>query len=369
MLDGNGGGGALVTSEQAEEFRAEDKRAAVGQMYTLATGGVERGTLVRPILAAAGLNFEVETTPMFMDDGTGKMVPVCQFHDKRDRPMGGKPSRKDGRRYVAVRNMNTKDVFNVATEGWKPIQFVEGAALLEPIVQAGLGEFAGAMALRRGALGVLRVKLDHAIKIPGYRHDVQTFLNVAIPHDGTLSFHAYASTIMPVCENTLAAGIAEAKANNVALRIKHTASAQQRLKEAETVLRRTGEQMERFQLWGEHMAKAQVSDKGFALLTEKLLPLKEDDEGKVIQSPHIEGMRARMRALWGGEAAGIEGVRGTGWAAAMVVSEFADHFLAVAGKDDKEKALRRVDSANFGRSAQLKRQGVALIEEVIGELV
>lgn len=328
----------LVTMEQAEEFAVLDRRDArsVFAMAGYVPKPNSRETMLEQ-LHNAGLNFPVETTPLFAN-------------------LHGTMQRADA--YVAVRNATSGAVFSVAKEGYQPLQW-STMDVLQPVVDAGLGSWDGVLRLRGGALGVGRVRLVQDIVVPGDESPLFCYLNVCVPHDKTIQWMVFASLTRPVCENTFKIALREAKGSGYVLKVRHTRSAEDKVATARKVLDASMRRFAMFNTFAQRAVRTTVSDRQFGSMVERLLPAKHD-----AVSPQLGKARDKLHTLWAGEARGLRGIQGTAWGAYNTITEYADHYQRVRGD-----ASNRADSILFGRAAELKANAVDVIEEIVGELV
>lgn len=287
-------------------------------------------------LVRAGLDFIVETSPLF-HQLNGEMIPAG--------------------RHVAVRNAKSGRVFTIAKNGYKPLQW-STMDVLQPVVDAGLGRWDGILALRHGAIGVARVQLNNSIRVPGDSSPLHLFLNVGVPHDKSLRWSAFASTVRPICENTFRMALREANESGYVLKVRHTKSADDKVATAKKVLERSMSQFSCFAAFADRAARTPMSDRQFTTVVEQLLPAKEE------VTPQLLKARDKAQELWHGGARGLVGIQGTAWAACNAIGEYADHYTRIRGD-----ASARVDSILFGRANDMKARGVMAIEEVVGELV
>lgn len=352
----------LVTMAQAEQFRRDDALTArellVGDVYGLTTGRATAGEALESTLAKAGADFRVERVPLFTPEG----FAAVKSHNKGRM---GTAEHKSGAAFYGVRKVGAVDgsMWQVVGPQYRPVQNMEAGDILAPLIDAGVVSLDGALVLRGGGMVVLRGKVNGDLLVRGDRAPLQAYFNVAVPHDGTLALNAYLTTVRPVCENTLAAGLLEAKGKGERVSIRHTIGAQERIQVAKALASEGVAAFQRFADKANRMAALPVGDRAFETALARFLPEEGGEPTKATVAA-----RDVVRGLWAGDTVGA---RGTAWAALQAFTEYADHHTRIQGKglDARELAAKRADSALFGRAAEMKREAAAIILDVVGELV
>ncbi len=114
------------------------------------------------------------------------------------------------------------------------LQNIEALNVVDEILQAGAGTIETAGALDEGRKVFICLKVNADIVVNG-NDTVKQYVLFTNSHDGSLAITAMFTNIRVVCNNTLTAALSEArKADKI--KIRHTANASDRLKEAAKIL-------------------------------------------------------------------------------------------------------------------------------------
>jgi phage/plasmid-like protein (TIGR03299 family) len=150
----------------------------------------------------AGLNWEVETRPVFCD---GREVSA----------------------HRAVVRKDTGEVFGVVGERYRPLQNREQFDWFAPFLESGECAFETCGALKGGALVWVLAKLQRADATVTADDKIRKYLLLTSSHDGSMSTSVGFCPIRVVCWNTLSAGLRDSRSS--LLKVKHTASQKQAL--------------------------------------------------------------------------------------------------------------------------------------------
>ena len=172
----------------------------------------------------AGLDYRVEKRPLFTYDNenhTGDpdndiIIPEIEVPD-----------------YFATIRTDTEQVLGVVGKDYQVVQNVNAFEFFDAIVGGGEGmlyETAGA--LGKGERIFITAKLPGYIRV-GKDDFIEQYLFLTTSHDGFGSITAAFTPIRIVCNNTLNAAMAN---HSGAIKIRHTASANDRLKQAHTLM-------------------------------------------------------------------------------------------------------------------------------------
>jgi len=134
--------------------------------------------------------------------------------------------------YATVRN-DTEQVLGVVGNDYQVVQNVDAFSFFDAIVGGGEGvlyETAGA--LGKGERIFITAKLPDYIRV-GKDDCIEKYLFLTTSHDGYGSITAAFTPVRVVCNNTLNAALRE---NTNCIKIRHTASAQQRLQQAHRLM-------------------------------------------------------------------------------------------------------------------------------------
>ncbi|GAB2977428.1 DUF932 domain-containing protein [Mucilaginibacter puniceus] len=194
----------------------------------------------------AGLDYIVEKRPLFTYDtnnhvwGNPDAMPEIEVPN-----------------FFATVRADTEQVLGVVGNDYEVVQNRDAFSFFDAIVGGGEGilyETAGA--LGNGERVFITAKLPDYIKV-GRKDMIEQYLFLTTSHDGLGSITAAFTPIRIVCNNTLNAAM---QSNSNAIKIRHTASAGERLKQAHTLMGIShvlaGEMEGLFNQW----AKARITD-------------------------------------------------------------------------------------------------------------
>ena len=161
-------------------------------------------------IAAAGLDWEVETVSIFTkDDGNFRKAPDL----------------------VAIRRVKDRRVYGIATDKYQPIQNREAFQFFDGVVGSKKAVYETAGSLRFGQRIWILANLKGTVDVKG--DEVKRYLTLMNSHDGTLALQMFFTPIRVVCMNTLRMALAQAKQS---FYCRHTAGAMDRVREAQEIL-------------------------------------------------------------------------------------------------------------------------------------
>jgi len=197
----------------------------------------------------AGLDFMVEKRPLFTydnenytaDPDTELMIPEIAVPD-----------------YYATIRTDTKQVLGVVGRDYHVVQNVDAFSFFDSIVGGKDGilyETAGA--LGKGERIFITAKLPEFIKV-GKSDLIEQYLFLTTSHDGFGSITASFTPIRVCCQNTLNAAL---KSQTGAVKIRDTANAHERLKQAHKLLGITNQLGAEMEQIFNHWSKLKITDK------------------------------------------------------------------------------------------------------------
>ncbi|WP_345953011.1 DUF932 domain-containing protein [Mucilaginibacter sp. PAMB04168] len=196
----------------------------------------------------AGLDYTVEKRPLFTYDTenyTGDpdrdfLVPEIEVPN-----------------YFATIRTDTEQVLGVVGKDYEIVQNTDAFTFFDAIVGGGDGilyETAGA--LGKGERIFITAKLPGYIRV-GHDDFIEKYLFLTTSHDGLGSITAAFTPIRVVCNNTLNAAMRNLSGT---IRIRHTASANDRLKQAHTLMGVTSNLGHELEAVFNHWAKVRITD-------------------------------------------------------------------------------------------------------------
>lgn len=201
----------------------------------------------------------------------------------------------------------------------------------------------------------LLAELPEPLRVKGDSSPIRKYLLGSSAHDGCSPIILQNVATRVVCANTLGSALREK--TKARWTIRHTRSAPDRLREAARGFRELVRGYEQFGQLANVLAATRFTDGQLLAAANKVMPVPQDDR----DHQRIEAGRAKVIQLFEG-GAGMNGIRGTAWAAFQSFSEFADHHRRLRGADG-DPAAARLESIWFGGAAELKRRALAAVTD------
>lgn len=282
----------------------------------------------------AGLDWSVETRPLFLGDG------------------------REVEAQATVRTVDNK-VLGVVGPDYTVLQNSKAFAFFQPFVEQGLVSLETAGSLRGGSrIWVLgRIKADPADIVAG--DPVRAYILLWNSHDGTLACGTGFSAIRTVCANTLAQAMRDEASRLI--RLKHTSNIEQALEAVRNAmdvssrqfqasveqyrdLARKGCNASDLEKYVKLVFAPKAKSKATAIVVEAGDEAEEDTTCKRIL-PRI------VNLFENGKGSNIPGVKGTYWGAYNAVTEYL-------GYERGTDADRRLDNLWFGQGANLSKKAL-----------
>lgn len=345
-LDTTGGRVALMTAGEAPWHRlGVNVRDAVGSADAL---------------RLAGLQWPVSKMPMsYRNPVTGEVI------DSADT-------------FAIVRGDNGAQLGTVGTR-YKPFQNADGFAMLDGVLGSFGARYEAAGSLHGGKRVFMLVRLPKQAFTVGHRDQVEAFALFTNPHDGSGVAECFATSERVVCNNTLRIARNGRKGG---VGIRHTGNLRDRIDAARAALNLTVQGFETFAEQSQVLARTPMPNitnychdvldavldvtqadamKGADVLaamlavedTERDLPRKSFEK-KIERRGEI---LADMLDRYESERCGLNGQRGTAWAALNAVTESADHGK-LGGRfvgSESARASRRFESILTGDADEAKQ--------------
>jgi phage/plasmid-like protein (TIGR03299 family) len=311
-------------------------------------------------LTKTGLDYKVQRRKAYMHSAPGSeaMIEIPGYH--------------------AITRSTDGHVFQIASDGYTPIQNKEIAEFFKVYTEAGEMTLETMGSLKDGGIVWGLAKTANSFTLPGEdRND--SYLLLATSHDGSMSFCGQTTVVRVVCWNTLSAALA-AKTGRL-FRLKHTKNADVRsvVADAHAKLKATKTQTEQLAEVAQKLASATPTrdelDTWLYRLTQpttfqKVLDrLEKETQGidvsVLLDKDHADFMARQLRnegdhnkaareiqsAIVRSPGSELESAHGTWWGAVNGVTYFADH---IAGQNSDD----RLQSAWFGSRANMKENAV-----------
>lgn len=300
-----------------------------GEGLVLDTNG-EKGLTIETALPASGLDWEVEK------------VPVYTLID-------GKPVQVKDR--WGVERTTDQKCFGVVGNTWEPVQNAEGFAIIDDILHMAGQEhptwIEAAGALNGGKKVWVLAHVDTGLQIAGEKYN--SYILFTNGHDGRASVTAAMMDMRVVCSNTLAIGLYEAIESGRIVRVRHTTTAGDRIKEAADILNLRNVQLEQLAQQGEWLVEQEMSDDAFAKFLESLMPIKEEGT----PAATMTGKRREAVANLYFDAPTCAPLKGTRWGAFQAAIEYADYGREFKSGDSHLKAQFGINQPNDIKTSAL----------------
>jgi phage/plasmid-like protein (TIGR03299 family) len=295
-------------------------------------------------IALAGLDYQVVKTPIktapfdlrIEDIGVGICVQeiVVPNHFATIRTDSMQPLGIVGRDYQIVQN---KDAFS----------FFDSVAQQHQIVYETAGALGG------GERIFITAKLPGHIRV-GQDDLIEKYIFLTNSHDGSGSITAAFTPVRIVCQNTLNAAMGNLSA---AVRIRHTANAKERLRQAHRIMGLAQKLTQQKEELFNHWAKVRISDKQLKRLIEMAMASSKETLGNVLDgktdllsSQYLNTVEDVYQYALGDPCQNLSTTAGTVFGAYNAVTGY---FQNKRKYDDNEA---KVKSILFGGTAQLRGQ-------------
>jgi phage/plasmid-like protein (TIGR03299 family) len=264
----------------------------------------------------------------------------------------------NGRQYSDVPNAfatvrtDTNQVLGVVGARYEPVQNRDAFNFFDPLVDRDEAIYHTAGVLGRGEKIWLLAKLPDYIKVGRKGDPVEKFVLLYNSHDGSSHIRVKMTPIRVVCNNTLTAALSGTESE---VRIKHTASATDKLQEAHKVLELTNQLYKELDNIFNAMALSNIGGQQLLDYVKALIP----DNPKAENNQRTENMRERIISLHD-TVQDATMHRGTLFGAYNAVTEYVDHY---SSQKDANKQLRSIWFGGSGE--QLKRRAYQLAESML----
>jgi phage/plasmid-like protein (TIGR03299 family) len=278
-------------------------------------------------IKAAGLDWEVQTEPVFVADGR-----EC-------------PAR-------AVVRATDKSILGVVGPKWRPLQNREAFDWFQPIIDSGLARLTTAGSLCEGRRVWVMAEIGDPLEIVK-GDEVRRFVLLSNSHDGSSAVRVGFTPVRVVCANTLAMAEGD-NCGSQLLRLRHTkrltdvmAQVRDIMNLANSTFEATAEQYRR-------LAAAKVNRDDLRKYVKEVLLLSEDKKKPGELHPKsAEIMAAVLETFDSGKGQENRKVKGTWWAAYNAVTEYLSY---TRGKTTDS----RLDSLWFGEGFKINEDALDL---------
>ena len=266
----------------------------------------------------AGLDWEVQTEPLFRGDGS------------------------EVKAQASVRQSDNRGL-GVVGPRWTPLQTRDAFEVFEPLVDSGDLKLHTAGSLREGErVWVLcQLNLDNSEIVKG--DEVSKFALLSNGHDGKLAVHFGFTPIRVVCANTeaMARGC---KSSNL-IRVRHHQFVKENVEKLRDVMNLANQEFEATAEQYRFLASRQINAKDLAQYVKIIFGVeKKSDEDIKTRTKNI--LQSVETLFTTGKGNDLPGVEGTYWAAYNAVTEYLNY-------DRGRNNANRMDSLWFGQNKQM----------------
>jgi phage/plasmid-like protein (TIGR03299 family) len=214
-------------------------------------------------LKMAGLDFIVEKRPLFTYDN--------ENHVANEDTEIKIPEIQCPNHFATIRT-DTEEVLGVVGKDYQIVQNLDAFSFFDSIVGGDGIQYETAGALGKGERIFITAKLPGYIKV-GNADLIEQYLFLTTSHDGFGSITAAFTPIRIVCNNTLNAAM---RRHSNAIKIRHTASAKERLEQAHRVMGISNELSSELETIFNQWAKVRITDREVLKLIQRaMVPNKE----------------------------------------------------------------------------------------------
>lgn len=283
------------------------------------------GTLTaEQAIQKAGLNYQVESHPVFTQLPSEEMIPVPK--------------------HVATMRMDTNTPLGIVGKRYSILQNSEAFSFFDSIADGRSFRYVNAGQVRGGARVWLLVQAADIFEVLP-TDTLRKHILFTNSHDGGNAVEATFLTIRGVCSNVLTGAI-NGRRSSQTISLRHTGDIASKVYEAGRVMSQATAYFDTLQAALQGFAQLRLDDRKMRKYIRNVFNAAEDDNEvstrKANQMDKVQGL------LDNGMGSDIRGVRGTLWGAYNAVTEFADHFMAARREDQTESIL-------FGGARKLKQ--------------
>ncbi len=306
---------------------------------------LERGATSEEAIKAAGLDWEVEQVPVWVQSPEGVLKQVTDY----------------------VANVRAKDgkVLGLVSTRYQVVQNREAFEWADALLGEGV-QYETAGSLFGGRRVWLLARLPRQMDLLG--DELVPYFCLMNSHDGSSSVRVCVTPVRVVCQNTLSLAFRKAKRTWA---VRHTSSIRERLAEARQSLALVNRYLEDLNEWAASMARKRLSHSEWTQLVNKLIPIPQARKGnewlrelaferrrwlqKCIEFDHLERFRFNR---WG--------IRGyTVYAAINAVVDFVQHVWVIRKRYDGEEELAQMQKEWLERRANGILDGETLIQQAL----
>ena len=271
----------------------------------------------------AGLDWEVDTKPLFTGDGE-KVSHRAAYRVS------------DGR------------ILGIVGKRWTPLQNRDAFEIFEPLVDAGEMVIHTAGSLRNGERiwALCQLNQDNSEIVAG--DEVAKFVLLSNGHDGKLAVHFGFTPIRVVCANTEA--LARGSKASKLVRVRHTRFVKQNVQDLRNVMNFANQEFEATAEQYRYLASKGINSEDLDKYIKIVLGIGEKSADEM--TTRSKNIVSSIEDLFeGGRGSDIAGVRGTYWGAYNAVTEYLNYSKG-------RTANNRMDSVWFGQNGTMNQKAL-----------
>jgi phage/plasmid-like protein (TIGR03299 family) len=271
----------------------------------------------------AGLDWEVDTKPLFTGDGE-KVSHRAAYRVS------------DGR------------ILGIVGKRWTPLQNRDAFEIFEPLVDAGEMVIHTAGSLRNGERiwALCQLNQDNSEIVAG--DEVAKFVLLSNGHDGKLAVHFGFTPIRVVCANTEA--LARGSKASKLVRVRHSRFVKQNVQDLRNVMNFANQEFEATAEQYRYLASKGINSEDLDKYIKIVLGIGEKSADEM--TTRSKNIVSSIEDLFeSGRGSDIEGVRGTYWGAYNAVTEYLNYSKG-------RTANNRMDSVWFGQNGTMNQKAL-----------
>lgn len=271
----------------------------------------------------AGLDWEVDTKPLFTGDGE-KVSHRAAYRVS------------DGR------------ILGIVGKRWTPLQNRDAFEIFEPLVDAGEMVIHTAGSLRNGERiwALCQLNQDNSEIVAG--DEVAKFVLLSNGHDGKLAVHFGFTPIRVVCANTEA--LARGSKASKLVRVRHSRFVKQNVQDLRNVMNFANQEFEATAEQYRYLASKGINSEDLDKYIKIVLGIGEKSADEM--TTRSKNIVSSIEDLFeSGRGSDIAGVRGTYWGAYNAVTEYLNYSKG-------RTANNRMDSVWFGQNGTMNQKAL-----------
>lgn len=282
-------------------------------------------------------------------DWTVKLSPVCASLTGHYSP--------DSEDFKAVVRMSDERILGVVGGRYHPVQNKGAFDFFDSVVGEGKAIYHTAGALGNGSRIWMLAKLPQDMVLAN-GEKIEKFMLLSNSHDGSSPLRMLLTPIRVVCQNTLNMAL---KGTKDGINIRHTASIEQKIQEAQRALGLAVSYYKEFETTANQMMVTPFTEAQMVNVVANMFPV---EDGAPVPT-RTQNTRDTVMDLFKGAGKGMDTIKNTMWGAYQAVTEFADHHRATRAVGNTSESEAKLTSVWFGSSAAMKNAALVQIQQQV----